>query len=647
MDDNVIGTASVKITADISPLQQEIQKAKEATESLKSVGDNFKVTWMGEGAGSIQDYNNYLEQANKEWQEYEQIQKNIAQSAEVVTERIQSTTQAIQEEANTTQESAGVFERMKDRAVQVGDAIEGSWRRATDSINESSRLARTALIGLAAAVTAYGKSAIDEYAKYNQNAADTQAQLEKATTRLKLTIGQLLQPVAQAVSGIMDWVSRNKEIVAGVGTAIAVIAGSAGLIAVIKKLSGAFVALKATAGGIVGILSLIAGVAVSIGMSASGGFEEYNETLEESKKRTEELNQAQKEYNTSISDMNQQIADAMKGIEEANRSYRQSLKKILVSHEETVDKLTQQIKDANNEYKRALNERNAEFALDTQKEEELHADKVKELTNQINFLQRYNNKYNKEKLAQLKFALEEENNRHKRQTQLLKDELDIQNANEKKKLDERVAEYQNELDKEVEFLRKHRETLEGVRDEILEDEVEALTRQHQATLEGYQKAIEDARQKGAEAGYKWAEAFNKAMGDSRTVDYVYNGIKGTLDKATFKVGQAISPSGEAFQGQVIDASSLGRLLFAQEGYASGGYTGQGASNEVAGIVHKGEYVLPQEQVDQTTGTPKAMGNTYNINVSGVFATSALERRKVANDIMRAINQTNNARLGAY
>lgn len=41
------------------------------------------------------------------------------------------------------------------------------------------------------------------------------------------------------------------------------------------------------------------------------------------------------------------------------------------------------------------------------------------------------------------------------------------------------------------------------------------------------------------------------------------------------------------------------------GYASGGYTGRGGENDVAGIVHKGEFVLPQSQVDQSTGLPKA------------------------------------------
>lgn len=82
------------------------------------------------------------------------------------------------------------------------------------------------------------------------------------------------------------------------------------------------------------------------------------------------------------------------------------------------------------------------------------------------------------------------------------------------------------------------------------------------------------------------------------------------------------------------------------GFAAGGYTGQGGVNEVAGIVHRGEYVLPQEMVDQNTGTPKSLGNTYVINVSGTFATSAAERRKVADQIVAAINQNNKSRLEA-
>lgn len=49
------------------------------------------------------------------------------------------------------------------------------------------------------------------------------------------------------------------------------------------------------------------------------------------------------------------------------------------------------------------------------------------------------------------------------------------------------------------------------------------------------------------------------------------------------------------------------------GFASGGFTGAGGVNEVAGIVHKGEYVIPQSQVNQSTGRPMGGGTTITIN----------------------------------
>lgn len=41
-------------------------------------------------------------------------------------------------------------------------------------------------------------------------------------------------------------------------------------------------------------------------------------------------------------------------------------------------------------------------------------------------------------------------------------------------------------------------------------------------------------------------------------------------------------------------------------WATGGFTGRGGKYEPAGIVHKGEYVVPKEQVNQTTGLPYMM-----------------------------------------
>lgn len=87
-------------------------------------------------------------------------------------------------------------------------------------------------------------------------------------------------------------------------------------------------------------------------------------------------------------------------------------------------------------------------------------------------------------------------------------------------------------------------------------------------------------------------------------------------------------------------------LAAGIGYASGGFTGQGNSNEFAGIVHKGEYVVPKNQVDQNTGLPRmGGGTTINLNVNvGMYAGTPMERRKLAetlwSDLQDIANQRN-------
>ena len=52
------------------------------------------------------------------------------------------------------------------------------------------------------------------------------------------------------------------------------------------------------------------------------------------------------------------------------------------------------------------------------------------------------------------------------------------------------------------------------------------------------------------------------------------------------------------------------------GYATGGYTGAGGKYDVAGIVHRGEYVVPKEQVNQSTGTPYFMNQPRSFTQGG-------------------------------
>lgn len=67
----------------------------------------------------------------------------------------------------------------------------------------------------------------------------------------------------------------------------------------------------------------------------------------------------------------------------------------------------------------------------------------------------------------------------------------------------------------------------------------------------------------------------------------------------------------------VDIGKLGELPVPQ--FANGGFTGRGGKYEPAGIVHKGEYVVPKQYVNQTTGLPNISGGTeyniQNINIS--------------------------------
>jgi tape measure domain-containing protein len=127
------------------------------------------------------------------------------------------------------------------------------------------------------------------------------------------------------------------------------------------------------------------------------------------------------------------------------------------------------------------------------------------------------------------------------------------------------------------------------------------------------------------------DSINAVNGAAKAASNLGNGID---VKSMQQQARAAYASGNKARGDqlvaAIKASGGG-------GYAMGGYTGQGGTNEVAGVVHKGEYVVPQSQVDQGTGKPKGMG-TVNININlGTYAGSQMELRKLATTLMGAYN----------
>lgn len=122
-----------------------------------------------------------------------------------------------------------------------------------------------------------------------------------------------------------------------------------------------------------------------------------------------------------------------------------------------------------------------------------------------------------------------------------------------------------------------------------------------------------------------------------TKDKLYTGFFGPLNKSFDNLFVRITNTQDKYKG-----SGFG-------GFATGGYTGRGGINEVAGVVHRGEYVLRKDQVDQSTGRPKTdvvkqPSDSINITIqAGAFMGTQMEARKYAMMIMSAYKDAMSAK----
>ena len=367
------------------------------------------------------------------------------------------------------------------------------------------------------------------------------------------------------------------------------------------------------------------------------------------------------------------IADLKEKISKVWDNYYRDLKGIGVRHQETINDLTKQIADANTDYNQKVKERTIEFGKQQRKEQESHNKKVRVLTTQINFLQRYNNEFNKRKLAQLQFQLAKETTLHRQQMAQLEADNQAQLDIEKERRDKRIAELQADLDKENAFMNRHRDEISKVRGLMLDDEIQALQRRRDEQIASYNKQAQDAGGWGSAIGQNLQNGIMSTLGNNlnsrinsllgqagssggtnfvqsaiNTIQNGWNGFYRSWIDGWFKTFYGLKEFDTSTQKWVHKRSGGGG---GGGGFSVGGFTGRGDKYEPAGIVHRGEYVLPQEMVNQNTGTPKwdkinrttTNHQTINININGTFATSAIERRKVAEQIVQAINQSQKAK----
>lgn len=115
-----------------------------------------------------------------------------------------------------------------------------------------------------------------------------------------------------------------------------------------------------------------------------------------------------------------------------------------------------------------------------------------------------------------------------------------------------------------------------------------------SAVEGAQKAIDQNNKAGADLRGVADRALASGKIDKKEHDRLY------------KVSN---------QGSDAKISGFSKFM---TGFSEGGFTGRGAPGTAAGIVHKGEYVIPQSGVDQSTGLPKSAGNSIviqNLNIT--------------------------------
>lgn len=578
-----------------------------------------------------------------------------------VSEAVRVTTEGIRMENSVLSDAAGIQKNIAKMHEDYAKALGKSTENLTDA--EKAQAVYNGVLG-------EGNTFLGDAEGYSDSLAGAQNKMANAVETAKANIGALFEKVAPVVNGLADWMNENQELVAGIATFLGVLVGAGGLIG---ALALAFKALqtvksaimvfgltsKAAKGGVIGLAVGIASIATAAGVAAA---------LNTATDAEWDLGNAASRANNDIdeqgditSETAKKLAKLNQQLEKLTRDYRRDLKQIAVDHEENLNSLTRQVEEANVDYVRAIDERMAEFDVTMAKQERSHQETVYELMTQLAFLQRYNNDYNKEKLAQVQFALAKEQQLYQRETAALQAEVELQNTIDKEKLDKKLASLQEELDEEVAFMNKHRDILNSVRDVILLDEVESLRERYEEQKKSYAEQLEEAKVSGTNIG----DAFNNGMNDSLKKDYSDIGQdigKSIVDGLGKGVQQAANSFGQ-WIGQGGPAASIWKWLLGEEkfnqmtgrssgrssgggGWATGGYTGRGPADEVAGVVHRGEFVLPADMVDQNSGLPKAQAQNITINLSGVLATSAQAKRDLAIELSNAISQVNQSRIGA-
>ncbi len=582
-----------------------------------------------------------------------------------VSEAVRVATEGIRMENSVLSDAAGV----QTNIAKMQENYARELGISTDKLTQAQK-AQAIYNGFMQEGSTYSGNA----AKYTNSLAGSQAKLSSQIEITKSNVGRLFEIFGPLINGLADWLQHNQALATGLVTLGGILAAGGSLVVAVSAATQAISRMRDAMASSSAISSLLTGnigkfvltlgavgagaAVISTLNSETGAATKSEERFSVAALLAKKSSDKQKD---SLDDTAKSIQKVQDNLDKLTRDYYRDLKQIAIDHEENLNNLTTQIEEANTEYRRAIDERNASFNTNLAEQERSHQETVDELMTQLNFLQRYNNDYNRQKLSQVQFALEKEKALYAQETAARQAEIDLQNQADKEKLDARLSSLQAELDEEVAFMNKHREDLRSVRNIILLDEIESLKERYEEQKKSYQQQIDEVKRTTEETQKVWEEQLVKTV--NRYIDDGVNlmrkggeesgqswidGVKDILNKPVSFFDSIGKRFYNLFNGNGFDDAdyNFSNGKWVRSGYASGGYTGRGAQNEIAGVVHRGEYVVPANMVDQSTGQPKELTTAQNItiNISGTFATSKSEQRKVAEQIVAALNQVNQARL---
>lgn len=477
---------------------------------------------------------------------------------------------------------------------------------------------------------------VGDTAKLAETAAGADARFAYAAQNLEVRVGSLANVLRQdAVNAIAGFVTQNQDAIISIGSGVAGAAAFAGAFYAVGAAAKALIPILSAVARhpVVAVLTLTAGLIASL--AVSNMLDNLESGLEGTGEGADKAAEGMSNLGVATKDTSKQMRDLQRNIDRTNRDYLESLTRIVRDHQDSVVELTKDIQDENRNYARALRDRYNSFKDSQDGEKKEHDKKTKALQTQIDFLRRYNNASNQQQLTELEFSLEQENAQFKERNVELEQRYKEDAEAEKVSYQARVTEIQKKLDEETEFLKKHRGDVRAVRNVMLLDEIEFLKRQRKEQLEAYEQQKVDASNAGVSVG----KAYRSQL------------IKSTkLSDAEAKKVYSGHVTGAYIQTYQRSDGKTERIIVPE--FNTGGYTGQGDMNEAAGIVHKGEYVIPKRYVDQATGMPKAeyldsmsgggggSSNTYQITipVTGVIVDDAQARRKLAGTIGKALNE---------